>query len=160
RLVDWRMIGDGAQKLPERTERLRNGVRQLRFEEHLVPSTGAEPLTPADYQPSRLLELSEFTSWDEVAVWANALFQYDGGLDDDLRAVVAKLRAQPTTEQRVVAALEFVQSEIRYFSVALGESSHRPTPPPQVLKRRYGDCKDKSLLLMALLKELGIDSNP
>jgi lipoprotein NlpI/transglutaminase-like putative cysteine protease len=160
RPVDWRLLGDGAQKLPGRSERLRNGVRQLRFEERLVLSTGTEPLTPPDYLPSRSLEFSEFTSWDEVAVWANALFQYDGGLDDDLRAVVAKLRARPTTEQRVVAALEFVQSEIRYFSVALGESSHRPTPPPQVLKRRYGDCKDKSLLLMTLLKELGVDSNP
>jgi lipoprotein NlpI/transglutaminase-like putative cysteine protease len=160
RRVDWRMLGDGAQKLPGQSERLRNGIRQLRFEERLVPSTGAEPLTPSDYLSSRTLEFSEFASWDEVAVWANALFQYDGGLDDDLRAVVAKLRTQPTTEQRVVAALEFVQSEIRYFSVALGESSHRPTPPPQVLKRRYGDCKDKSLLLMTLLKELGVDSNP
>ena len=40
-----------------------------------------------------------------------------------------KLRALPTDEARIAAALEFVQSEIRYFSVSLGESSHRPASP-------------------------------
>src|SRR5262249_5331409 len=50
--------------------------------------------------------------------------------------------------------------EIRYFSVSLGESSHRPTAPSAVLKRRYGDCKDKSLLLIALLRALGIEAHP
>ncbi len=29
-----------------------------------------------------------------------------------------------------------------------------------MLKRRYGDCKDKSLLLITLLKALGVESNP
>src|SRR5262249_7398246 len=32
--------------------------------------------------------------------------------------------------------------------------------PNVVLTRRYGDCKDKSLLLITLLKELGIPSDP
>ena len=45
-------------------------------------------------------------------------------------------------------------------SVALGESSHRPASPNEVLRRRFGDCKDKSLLLITLLRELGIDSKP
>jgi lipoprotein NlpI len=60
----------------------------------------------------------------------------------------------------VSEALTFVQSEIRYFSVSLGESSHRPTQPDVVLQRRYGDCKDKSLLLMTLLQGAGIQSRP
>jgi len=53
-----------------------------------------------------------------------------------------------------------VQSEVRYFSISLGENSHRPEVPDVVLRRRYGDCKDKSFLLIALLRELGIKSRP
>ena len=34
-----------------------------------------------------------------------------------------------------------------YFSVLLGDSSHRPTPPVETWARRYGDCKDKAWLL-------------
>ena len=41
--------------------------------------------------------------------------------------------------------------EIRYYSVSLGESSHRPHTPAEVLRNRYGDCKDKSLLLVTIL---------
>src|SRR5262249_39887055 len=79
---------------------------------------------------------------------------------DELRQFVGKLRAMATDDERVSAALEFVQSQIRYFSVSLGESSHRPAAPDIVIKRRYGDCKDKSLLLITLLKEVGIESRP
>ncbi|NTV11877.1 MAG: tetratricopeptide repeat protein, partial [Zoogloea sp.] len=57
-------------------------------------------------------------------------------------------------------ALQWVQNEIRYFGVSLGESSHRPYPPNEVAKRRFGDCKDKAYLLVTLLRELGIEARP
>jgi len=79
-------------------------------------------------------------------------------VSEEFRSLVATLRSKSTPEERVTAALAFVQAEIRYFSVSLGESSHRPSQPDLVLERRYGDCKDKSLLLMSLLKELNIRS--
>ncbi len=103
-----------------------------------------------------MLQFSEFTGWDEVAAWANSLFETRSTSDEALRAVVERIRAKSTPEERVSEALAFVQSEIRYFSVSLGESSHRPSQPDAVLKRRYGDCKDKSLLLISLLREIGI----
>jgi len=99
-------------------------------------------------------------SWGEVANWANELFQINASIGTDFQEVVQKIRALDSDEARVTAALEFVQSEIRYFSLSLGESSHRPAAPDVVLRRRYGDCKDKSFLLIALLRELGIQSRP
>src|SRR5690606_16334671 len=62
-------------------------------------------------------------------------------------------------EQQILAALRMVQDDIRYFSLALAESTHRPTPPGMVLERRFGDCKDKSLLAVTLLRELGFDAH-
>jgi lipoprotein NlpI/transglutaminase-like putative cysteine protease len=160
RRIDWRLLGEGEAKSITPVDFTHEGMRKLVFEQRSLAPATAEQLTPPDYFASRWLQFSEFPDWGEVAAWAGALFQYQGGLDDDLREVAAKLRALPTSEERVVAALEFVQTEIRYFSLSLGESSHRPTSPNLVLKRRYGDCKDKSLLLITLLKELGIESNP
>ncbi|WP_206309063.1 hypothetical protein, partial [Streptomyces sp. A1136] len=49
---------------------------------------------------------------------------------------------------------------IRYFSVSMGESSHRPHPPGEVLQHRFGDCKDKAYLLMTLLRQLDMDASP
>src|SRR6266850_2017299 len=71
-----------------------------------------------------------------------------------------EIRKNDSDQARVSAALEFVQAKIRYFSVSMGESSHRPASPDEVQRRRYGDCKDKSYLLIALLHELGIQSRP
>src|SRR5688500_15976321 len=63
-------------------------------------------------------------------------------------------------EQRTVAALRFVQDEIRYLGIELGRYSHQPTSPAKVFARRFGDCKDKSLLLATLLKSMGVDAVP
>src|SRR5262249_25739535 len=52
------------------------------------------------------------------------------------------------------------QEQIRYLAVELGPGTHRPSPPEKVLARRYGDCKDKSLLLVAFLRSMGIEADP
>ncbi len=160
RTINWRVLGDDQPKPLTPTETLQNGIRRLVFEEHDLPGIQSEPLMPPDYIRYRWLQFSEFSGWDDVVTWASGLFQSAEPLDEDLRKVVEKLRAAGSEEQRVVGALEFVQSQIRYFSVSLGESSHRPTPPNMVFRRRYGDCKDKSFLLISLLKALGVESRP
>ena len=160
RKINWRLIGDTSSKPLAPEESIHDGMRSLHFEEKSLTEIVTDRLAPADYSPFRVLQFSEFSGWNDVVSWANDLFQVNDVTDDEFQKVVEKLRGLPGNEQRVAAALEFVQSEIRYFSVALGESSHRPTPPNIVLQRRYGDCKDKSLLLITLLKALGIQSEP
>ena len=160
RKINWRLIGDTRAKPLVPEELAHDGMRSLRFEEKSIPDTVIERFVPSDYSAFRVMQFSEFSGWNDVVSWANDLFQANDVTDDEFQKVVEKLRGLPGNEQRVAAALEFVQSEIRYFSVALGESSHRPTAPNIVLQRRYGDCKDKSLLLISLLKALGIPSEP
>src|SRR5215510_11502120 len=160
REIAWRVIGYRQSKPVVPTVVIRDGMRTLVFEERSIGKVDVEPSTPADYPAYRRMQFSEFSGWDDVVAWAIGLFQRQSELSQDLREVIAKLRERPTDEDRIVGALEFVQSEIRYFSVSMGESSHRPTQPDLVVQRRYGDCKDKSLLLMTLLEALGIQSKP
>ena len=59
---------------------------------------------------------------------------------------------------RIRAVTEFVQKQIAYLSVSLGEDSlagYRPHLPAEVLKNGLGDCKDKATLTAALLRQLG-----
>ena len=160
RQISWRLIGDRKSKPVIPSELVRGEMRRLVFEERSIGKVDVEPSTPPSYLAHRRMQFSEFTGWDDVVAWARGLFQLQGGLSQDVREIIETLRQRPTDEDRVVGALEFVQSEIRYFSVALGESSHRPTQPDVVVQQRYGDCKDKSLLLMTLLDALGIQSKP
>lgn len=153
------MIGDRPAEPIAPRESTHDGMRQLEFTQQSLHETTAEALTPRDFFGFRLLQFSEFSSWSDVANWANALFPA-AVIGDELQAEVQKVRKLDSDQARVSAALQFVQNEIRYFSVSLGESSHRPAPPDEVERRRYSDCKDKSYLLIALLRELGIQTQP
>jgi hypothetical protein len=77
-----------------------------------------------------------------------------------LARLVEGWRALPTEEERARAAVRMVQDEIRYLGIESGPNSHRPHPPAQVLDQRFGDCKDKALLLSALLVGLGVQATP
>jgi lipoprotein NlpI/transglutaminase-like putative cysteine protease len=160
RQIQWKLVGEsgGAPLEPESSEA--NGMRRLRFVGRDLRAVELEAQLPDGYHAFRLLQFSEYKSWQEVARWALPLFKPSAQLSDEALSLVERLRALPSREARISAALQWVQSDIRYFSVSLGESSHRPYAPEIVLARRYGDCKDKSLLLISLLHQLGIDARP
>jgi hypothetical protein len=73
---------------------------------------------------------------------------------------MARLRTLRDPEEQASQALHWVQTEIRHWSVAVGECAIRPQPPAIVVRRAYGDCKDKALLLSSMLRALDIDARP
>jgi len=57
--------------------------------------------------------------------------------------------------------LRFVQEEVRYLAIDFGHGAGMlPSGAGTVLRRRFGDCKDKSVLLTALLRALGLSARP
>ena len=160
RKITWRVVGDRPMPALTPTDTIQAGIRRVTFDEQPLRGFPLDAMTTPDFFGTRFVQFSEFADWSDVVGWAIPLFETAAPQGDEFRSVVNRIRMLPTEQDRVVAALEFTQSQIRYFSVSLGESSHRPTAPDEVLRRRYGDCKDKSLLLIALLRELGIESRP
>lgn len=131
------------------------------WERRDVPAADYEDATPAWFDPTPTVQLSEFATWADVARWAAPLYQVPGKLSPPLSAQVEKWRAElPQPEARVLAARRFVQDEVRYLGIELGPYSHTPTQPDRVFQRRFGDCKDKSLLLATMLNALGIEARP
>ncbi len=160
RPISWKWIGAGADRSPAALRRDEGQRVALVFEERNLKAVAPEANLPADFQAYRTLQFSEFQSWDDVVQWASALFPPHPSPSPELAELVAGLRREANARDQVAAALEFVQTQIRYVSLSLGASSHRPAPPNEVLGRRYGDCKDKTFLLMSLLEQLGIASRP
>lgn len=158
--IRWKWVGERIVGARDPVVDEVSGMKRWRFEQRDVPGVDFEPHLPPQTQLWRWLQFSEFASWNEVARWAMPLFPGDVALPAVLEPLLARLRALPDERERVAQALRWVQNEIRYYSVALGESSHRPHAPAEVLERRYGDCKDKSLLLARLLQELGTSAVP
>jgi len=118
--------------------------------------------TPAEYWPFSVLEISNWHSWAEVAqffgsLWADALA--DG--PEEIAAFAASLRRDDGISDEITRAIRFVQEEVRYLAVDFGSGSGMlPNGAATVLRRRFGDCKDKSVLLAALLRRMGIEAWP
>ncbi|MDY7232609.1 DUF3857 domain-containing protein [Hyalangium rubrum] len=142
-----------------RTESLRDGVRELSWERQDAPRVERDDAVPAWHDVYPWIQLSEYETWGEVARWASSLFQVTTR-SKELEQQVQLLAKEPSTEARFLAALRFVQDEVRYLGIELGPNTHQPFPPHEVLTRRFGDCKDKSLLLVTLLAGLGIEARP
>ncbi len=138
----------------------RGEVTEWLCDEKNVPSRRTDPDVPVDYDPNGWVQVTEFNSWQEVVEWALPLYETEASLSSDLQTEISKLRETPMTEERILAALRFVQEQVRYLGIESGIGSHRPTAASEVLRRRFGDCKDKALLLTTLLRQSGIEAAP
>ena len=125
-----------------------------------VPGVRTEDALPVWFDPEPWVQLSEFKNWAEVDQWALTLFENQSALSPELTQKIAEWKHLPDREQQVLAALRFVQDEIRYFGIEIGVSSQKPSAPATVFSRRFGDCKDKSLLFVTVLRGLGIEAYP
>ncbi len=112
-------------------------------------------------QPMLRFSWSEVYSWQAVGRWYRDL------LDDLPRdtAAVQQLASELTHEdqtprQKLEELLTYLRKKIRYVAVEVGIGGYQPSSPGEVLSRKWGDCKDKSLLLIDLLGQVGIAAHP
>jgi len=75
-------------------------------------------------------------------------------------APIGLWRGLPDDGQRVLAVLRFLQEEVRYQGIETGAAAYTPASPSAVFARRFGDCKDKTLFCVTVLRALGIDAWP
>lgn len=107
------------------------------------------------------VQLSSFSSWEEVGKWYEALEKVKTVVTPDIRAKAEELtKGKSTEEEKARAIYDFVATRFRYIGVDLGVGRYSPHSASEVLVNRYGDCKDKHTLYSALLQAVGIKSFP
>jgi tetratricopeptide (TPR) repeat protein len=118
---------------------------------------------PARFTNVGALEVSEFQSWSEVAALMAPLYEKASKLtpNSPLHVEVDKIRAaNGDPKARAEAALRLVQEKVRYVALFMNFGGYVPADADVTWTRRFGDCKAKSALLLALLHELGIEAEP
>lgn len=154
-----RMLARNGARLAEPTRA--GGFEQYEWDVRQIAALTVEQDAPSWYDPYPSVSWGTGDSWREVVEWALPLYQSPPSLNGELSAVVRDIaRSHATDEERVAAVLRFAQGHIRYLSVSVGVNSHLPHAPELVHRRRYGDCKDKALLMVSLLRALDIDAAP
>ena len=118
---------------------------------------------PLRYQPLPVIEAGSFAGWPAVSQVFEPLYRTEGLIKpgSPLAAEVAKIQVRERDpKRRVAAALALVQDRIRYFANGMNGGNYVPQTPDQTWSVGYGDCKAKTLLLLALLHALDIEAEP
>lgn len=127
-----------------------------------------QPFSPPNGAPprflfGRLVEMSDFKDWSELGALMAPLYAKaaalpaTGPLRDELKRITG---LSPDPKLRAEAALALVQDKIRYVFLGMDAGSYVPADAATTWSRRFGDCKGKTALLLALLDALGIEAAP
>jgi|GEM_PF-5414920 len=112
------------------------------------------------YDPNDSL-LQRCVSWANLAKWIGEEYSSVCVPDSNVLSFAHILTDTcRSLREKIEAIAKFVQRKVRYVAIELGKGKYVPRPPGTVLKRRYGDCKDKAILMVALLQAIGIRSFP
>ncbi len=142
--------------------------QRYRWEENDVPGVNLErvPLAPSPQALSgRMTVHYAPTGTPDLGTWKGVGDLYDQISHDRMAAnpeIAAKahelIAGKTDFYDKTEAIAEFVQKDIRYFVIEKGIGGDQPHPAADIFRNRYGDCKDKSTLLSALLSSVGIHS--
>lgn len=115
---------------------------------------------PSWYNPLKRTQVTEYKNWSEVVEWGLTVTAYPKAACPLLDQKIAELKSisKNNVKKYVELSTRFVQDEIRYMGIEVGVYSHRPNAPEAIMRQRYGDCKDKSLLLVNFLRASGLNA--
>ncbi|MBS0025786.1 DUF3857 domain-containing protein [Chitinophaga sp. 22321] len=134
-------------------QKMWNGLTVYEWNNVDIREADNNSYVPSWYNPFTRVQVSEYSSWKEVADWARKINVTPApGLALSRKIAALKKAANGDKNKYLLQALRFVQDDIRYMGIEMGEYSHRPNVPERVLTQRFGDCKDKALLLCTMLR--------
>ncbi|MDA7965795.1 DUF3857 domain-containing transglutaminase family protein [Ruegeria sp.] len=126
-----------------------------------IPGIEVDGNLPESYVAYPTTYLSSYDSWKSVGAHFAPYYDVSKVRSAELQQIASDIRANHVSDkERLRAALDFVQREIRYLGIEIGPGGFVPRLPDQVLRNRFGDCKDMVVLLTALLAELDIQATP
>lgn len=106
--------------------------------------------------PYKYFVISSLNSWADVNKWAQEVFHLEK--EPNLEEVYQEIfTGEEDTNSKINKIINYVQDDIRYMGIESGIGNIKPFPPETVVKQRFGDCKDKSLLMVYLLKQIGVE---
>jgi transglutaminase-like putative cysteine protease/tetratricopeptide (TPR) repeat protein len=156
----WVVRGVRARPL----ERSAGGVRTITFEQRDVPQAPRpEPAAPPELPAAPHVAFGWGKSWADVAERYGAVVERQLAGADLGEAVQEALGGAPGAsrpdlgrEETVRRIAAWVWGRVRYTGLELGEAAIVPARPADTLQRRYGDCKDLSLVMAGMLRAAGL----
>jgi hypothetical protein len=126
-----------------------------------LPRIERESFMPPISEFTPVVEVTTYDSWNDFAEWWWSLVEREFTMSDRMRELVASIVASTDSKlERIREVYEYVVSQIRYVAWEFGIHGYQPYSASTIFARKFGDCKDKAILMATLLEDLGIPSYP
>jgi tetratricopeptide (TPR) repeat protein len=162
-----RRIHVNARHMPAGTEKAETAVlddgkvvsHTWRLKE--LPKIRMEIAMPDTSERFPQVEVTTYADWNEFSRWWWNLIKKQFTVDDGMRAKVEELTKDAKSRlDRVRAIHDFVVSDIQYQAWEFGVHGYKPYSATAIFNRRFGDCKDKAILIRTMLDMAGIEAFP
>ena len=145
-------------------ETLPDGRKLLKWTAKNVPQAFPEPDMPPFGSVAQSLLVSTVGSWEDVSRWYWKLCHprleaTNPAMTNKVSEIVKNINGDM---DKVRAIFKFVSQEIRYMGLTLEDESpgYAPHDVSLTFDNRYGVCRDKAALLVAMLRIAGFKAYP
>lgn len=115
-----------------------------------------EPLQPRGTEIFPTLIGSQFKTWDDFIVWYKSGVESFASVDPRVKRKADDVtKKAKDREQKIGAVFNWIADQVKYVNYVSAEQ-WLPNRPQNVLDRMQGDCDDKAMLLITMLKAIGI----
>jgi hypothetical protein len=95
--------------------------------------------------------------WRAIGQWQEQLEEHRHDASPEIIAKAKELTAgAPDFYVKLSRITEYIQKNVRYFIVERGIGGWQPHYAADIYRNRYGDCKDKTTLLISMLRSVDI----
>ncbi|MFK5956113.1 MAG: DUF3857 domain-containing protein [Planctomycetota bacterium] len=120
-----------------------------------------ESLMPPSEETVARVQASSYATWDDFGAWWWNLIDAGITVSPEMKDKVAELiEGKTSLREKVSAIYGFVANDIRYNAWEFGVHGYQPYTAPVIFSRQFGDCKDKGILIRAMLSEIGVEAYP
>ncbi len=141
-----------------------NGRTIHRWDVSNVPCFCPEPYMPPSYTVIQRLLVSTLSDWETISRWYWHVCQpHLEATTTEIQTMVEHLTAGVTDpEKRMETLFTWVSRQVRYLGITTDEDAPgwEPHDVEATFANRYGVCRDKAALLVAMLRRAGFDAYP
>ena len=131
------------------------------------PQMFPEPAMPPYWTQGQNLRVSTASSWQELSKWywdvsVPHLEKTNAAMTNKVEEIMGSVGADAAPIDKVRAMYKFVSQEIRYMGLTMEDTSpgYAPHDVDLTFDNRYGVCRDKAALLVAMFRIAGFESYP
>lgn len=148
--------------MPDPDVREVSGQRITRWSWQNPSIPALEDGMPPAYEVMPFISSSNQDDWQAFHRWANNNYLPSADMAEQVAPVIAQLglTASATEMDKIQAVYRWMETNVRYVYAHLGRGGYTPHDPHETLRAGYGDCKDQTLLVLAMMQALGVEARP